>query len=58
MRLVPEARSGLTYRLRLALEPECLQNPISHRQRRSQQMERIRSETLKLFVVSDIWRRT
>jgi len=32
--------------------------PDGHRQRRSLGMERTRSETLKLFVVSDIWRRS
>jgi hypothetical protein len=50
MRLSARGTQRLTYRLRLALEPEGLKNPISHRQRRSQEMERTRSETLKLFV--------
>ena len=32
--------------------------PVSHRQRKYPEMERTRSETLKLFVVSDIGRRS
>src|SRR6266404_781665 len=32
--------------------------PDSHRQRKYPEMERTRSETLKLFVISDIWRRS
>ena len=51
MRLGARGTQRLTYQLRLALEPECLKNPISHRQKKSQGMVRTRSETLKLFVV-------
>ena len=51
MRLGAGGTQRLTNRLRLALEPECLKNPISHRQKKSQGMVRTPSETLKLFVV-------
>ena len=47
----------LTSPLRLALEPECLENPTATA-RGIPRMERIRSEPLKLFVVSDDWRRS
>src|SRR4029077_10673232 len=43
----------LTYQLRLALEPECLENPTATA-REDPRMERTRSETLKLSVVSDV----
>jgi hypothetical protein len=46
---------SLTNQLRLALEPECLKNP-RHRWEKSQGWNGF-SETLKLFVVSDVGRR-
>jgi hypothetical protein len=48
---------SLTNRLRLALEPECLQNQTGHRWEGIPGMERI-PVTLKLFVVSDVGRRS
>ena len=54
VRLRARSTQSLTNQLRLALEPECLEN----RQRNPQEMERTRSETLKLFVVSDVGRRS
>jgi hypothetical protein len=47
----------LTYPLRLALEPECPENPRPPPEK-IPRMERTRSETLKLFVVSDVGRRS
>ena len=47
---------GLTYQLRLALEPECLQNPTDHRRKKFQDGTDW-PETFKLFVVSDVGRR-
>ena len=47
----------LTYQLRLALDPECLKNPANHRQNGSQGWNGL-PEALKLFVVSNIWRRS
>ena len=47
----------LTNQLRLALEPECLENPTAPPEKMPR-MERTRSETLKLFVVSDVGRRS
>ena len=49
--------TALTNQLRLALEPECLENPTATAREKSR-MERTRSETLKLFVVSDVGRRS
>ena len=49
--------SCLTYQLRLALEPECLENRLATT-REDPRTERTRLETLKLFVVSDIGRRS
>ena len=40
-RLGARSTRRLTYRLRLALEPECLKNPANHRQNRFPGMERI-----------------
>jgi hypothetical protein len=56
-RLCARGTQRLTYQSRLTLEPECLQNPIDHRQKSSPQMERT-AETLKLLVVSDVELRT
>jgi hypothetical protein len=47
----------LTNQLRLALEPECLENPTATAREKSR-MERTRSETLMLFVVSHVGRRS
>src|SRR5258707_14612200 len=56
-RLGARGTQRLTIRLRLALEPECLENPTATA-RETPEMERTRSETLKLFVVSDVGRRS
>jgi len=45
VRLSARGTQRLTYRLRLALEPECLKNPANHRQEGSQGMERIARDT-------------
>jgi hypothetical protein len=58
MRLGARGTQRLTNQLRLALELECLKNPISHRQEKIAGMVRTPSETLKLFVVPNIWRRS
>jgi hypothetical protein len=50
VRLGARSRQRLTYQLRLALEPECLENPTAPPEK-IPGMERTRSETLKLFVV-------
>ena len=47
----------LTNQLRLALEPECLENPTATA-REDPQHGRTRSKTLKLFEVSDVERRS
>ena len=52
VRLCARSTQRLTNRLRLALEPECLENPRPPPEK-IPRMERTRSETLKLFVVSD-----
>src|SRR6266851_5845588 len=57
VRLGARGTQRLTIRLRLALEPECLENPTATA-RETPEMERTRSETLKLFVVSDVGRRS
>jgi hypothetical protein len=57
MRLGARSTQRLTYQLRLALEPECLENPRPPPEK-IPGMERTRSETLKLLVVSDIGRRS
>src|SRR5882672_5128517 len=57
VRLGARGTQRLTYRWRLTLEPERLKNPTDHRPERSQGMERI-PEALKLFVVSDVGRRS
>src|SRR6266446_9832446 len=57
VRLGARSTQRLTYQLRLALEPECLENRRPPPEK-IPGMERTRSETLKLFVVSDIWRRS
>ena len=56
-RLGARGTQRLTNQLRLALEPECLENPTATAREKSR-MERTRSETLKLFVVSDVGRRS
>ena len=56
-RLGARGTQRLTYRWRLALEPECLKNLTGHRLENFQEMGRM-PETLKLFVVSDVGRRT
>src|SRR5258705_10563518 len=48
----PNETAQTSYRTRVSREPD------GHRQRRSPEMERTRSETLKLFVVSDVGRRS
>ena len=48
----------LTNQLRLALEPESISNPTATAQGKFPEMERTRFETLKLFVVSDVGRRS
>ena len=57
VRLGARGTQRLTSRWRLALEPERLKNPTDHRPENFQGMGRTR-ETLKLFVVSDVGRRT
>src|ERR1700682_5650484 len=57
VRLGARGTQRLTYRWRLALEPECLKNPTGHRPESFQGMERT-PVTLKLFVVSDVGRRS
>ena len=57
VRLGARCTQRLTYQLRLALEPECLEN-LRPPPEKSPEMERTRSETLKLFVVSDVGRRS
>ena len=58
VRLGARSTQRLTYQLRLALEPERLdENPMATAKEDSR-MGRIRSKTLKLFVVSDIGRRS
>ena len=56
-RLGARGTQRLTYQWRLALEPERLKNSTDHRPENFQGMGRTR-ETLKLFVVSDVGRRT
>jgi hypothetical protein len=53
----PRHTFALTNQLRLALEPEGLENPTVTA-REDPRDGRIRSETLKLFVVSDVGRRS
>jgi hypothetical protein len=55
--MCPRHTPRLTNRLRLALEPECLENPTATA-RESPQQEADSIKTLKLFVVSDVWRRS
>ena len=50
MRLGARVTQRLTNRLRLALEPECLENPSATTREKIPEMERTRSETLKLFA--------
>ena len=57
MRLDARGTQRLTALLRLALEPKCLENPTASLEK-IPAMEWTRSETLKLFVVSDDWRRS
>src|SRR5229473_2910498 len=57
VRLRARGTQRLTIRLRLALEPERLENPRPPPEK-IPGMERTRSETLKLFVVSDVGRRS
>ena len=57
VRLGARGTQRLTYQWRLALEPECLKNPTDHHLESFQGMERT-PVTLKLFVVSDVGRRT
>src|ERR1017187_694326 len=56
-RLCVRATQRLTYQCRLTLEPECLRNRLTTAQDIFQGMKRT-PETLKLFVVSDVGRRT
>src|SRR6266851_6319578 len=56
-RLSARGTERLTYQLRLALEPERLKNPTSHRQEVSTEMERIARDT-QAVCGSDIWRRS
>jgi hypothetical protein len=57
VRLGARGTQRLTYQWRLALEPERLKNPTDHRPENFQGRGRTR-ETLKLFAVSDVGRRT
>ena len=57
VRLGARGTQRLTNQLRLALEPERLENPRPPPEK-IPGMERTRSETLKLFVVSDVGRRS
>jgi len=57
VRLGARGTQRLTNQLRLALEPERLENPTAPPEK-IPRMERTRSKTLKLFVVSDIGRRS
>ena len=57
VRLGARGTQRLTNRLRLALELGCLENPTAPPEK-IPRMERTRSETLKLFVVSDVGRRS
>ena len=57
VRLRARGTQRLTNQLRLALEPERLENPRPPPEK-IPGMERTRSETLKLFVVSDVGRRS
>src|SRR5260370_19986110 len=57
VRLGARSTQRLTNQLRLALEPGCLENPTAPPEK-IPRMERTRSETLKLFVVSDVGRRS
>jgi hypothetical protein len=57
VRLGARGTQRLTSQWRLALEPERLKNPTDHRPENFQGMGRTR-EALKLFVVSDVGRRT
>ena len=57
VRLGARGTQRLTNQLRLALEPECLENPTATA-REDPQDGADWSETLKLFVVSDIGRRS
>src|SRR6266436_3958082 len=57
VRLGARSTQRLTYQLRLALEPECLENPTAT----AREIPRDGAdspETLKLFVVSDVGRRS
>src|SRR5216684_2681830 len=56
-RLSARGTQRLTYQLRLALDPECLKNPANHHQKESRGWNGW-PETLKLFVVSNSWRRS
>ena len=49
MRLGAGSTQCLTYRLRLALVPECFKNPTHHRQNGSQGMERIARNTQAVY---------
>jgi hypothetical protein len=56
-RLCVRGTQRLTYQCRLALEPERLRNRLTAAEKSFQGMKRT-PETLKLFVVSDVGRRT
>src|SRR5450631_2159976 len=56
-RLCARGAQRLTYQCRLALEPECLKNRPATAREIFQGMKRT-PEALKLFVVSDVRRRT
>ena len=56
-RLCARGTQRLTSQCRLALEPECLKNRLTTAREIFQGMKRT-PETLKLFVVSDVGRRT
>lgn len=57
MRLSARGTQRLTYQLRFALGPECLKDPTNHHQEEFQGWNGL-PEALKLFVVSNIWRRS
>src|SRR5262245_23754149 len=57
VRLGARGTQRLTNQLGLALEPKCLENPTATA-REDPRMVRTRSKTLKLFVVSDVGRRS
>src|SRR2546429_7050167 len=58
LRLGARGTPGLTTYLRLTLEPKCPRTGLGTAGEDTQQWNGRGSETLKLFVASDIWRQT